>query len=130
MPGFTPLYAWVMENEELTRSEGMVVCRVLKYKAKGCWESSGKIGKALDMDIRTVQRNIVSLGEQDRKGGKWLIILRPFPWWRLRYLFINPSKLEAGPLYDYVRVGTEIIKKITAYNMTTSRREKLKILTA
>lgn len=124
MPGFTPLYDWVMENEEITQSEGMIVCRVLKYKGNGCYESSANIGLALDMDIRTVQRNINALCSKDKK---WLIRCRVGKW---RFLFINPSKLEAGPLYDYIKVGTEIIKRITAYKMATSRRGKLKSLTA
>lgn len=128
MPGFTPLYDWVMKKEELTQNEALIICRVLSYKDNGCWESSAEMGKALSMDIRTVQRNINSLVDEDRQGGKWLIRCRISR--RYRFLFISPSKLEAGPLYDYVKVGTEIIKKITAYNMATSRREKVKSLTA
>jgi len=123
MPGFTPLYGWVMESEELTHSEGLVVCRVLKYKENGCYESSSNIGKALKMDIRTAQRNINALCE---KG--WLVRCRITK--KYRYLFVHPSKLKAGPLYDYVKVGTEIIKRITAYNMAVTRRGKIRALTA
>lgn len=123
MPGFTPIYAWVMESKELTRSEGLVICRVLKYKGKGCWEGSEKIGLALDMDIRTVQRTINRLCD---KG--WLVRCRITK--KYRYLFVHWSKLEAGPLYDYVKVGTEIIKRIMAYNMAVTRRGKIRALTA
>ena len=125
MPDYTPLHSWVMEDEKLTTAQSLIVCRVLKYGANGCYESSSNIGKALKLDLRTVQRNIVVLSDKDREDGQWLIKLKVSRW---RFLFPHPNKLIAGPLWR--EMGVKIIKKITAYNMAPTNRAKLKALTA
>jgi len=108
--GFTPLWQWVMEDKELTQNQALIICRVLRWKDGGCYESNSQIAKCLKMDARTVQRNIKILV----KKKQWLAVL--YPTRRLRIIYVDPKRLTAGPLFR--AMGTSIIKKMTAYNLT------------
>jgi len=86
--GFTPLFNWVMENPELSNSEAQIVCRVLRWRESGCFESNATIGKQLKMNPRTVRRLVKELVCKE-----WLAALYPTKYRRL--LFVDPKRLVA-----------------------------------
>jgi len=106
MPGFTPLWDWVMADRELTHSEALIVCRILRWGKNGCWESNAKIGKALKMDSRTVQRTVKSLVVKE-----WLWVF--YPKKQVREIHVEEKRLAAGPLFR--QIGTATMKKKVAY---------------
>ena len=107
MPGFTPLYDWVMAEPDLTHYEALIVCRVLRWGKNGCWESNAKLGKALKMDPRTIQRTVKSLVIKE-----WLWVF--YPKRHIREMHIEEKRLAAGPLFREIGVATMKKKIVTA----------------
>lgn len=108
MPGFTPLYDWVMADPELTQSEALIVCRVLRWGENGCWESNSTIARGLKMTPRGVRKIIKRLVHKE-----WLAPL--YPTKRKRILLIDPQRLTAGPLFQ--KIGVAVMKKLVAESM-------------
>ena len=105
---FTPLWGWVMEDKGLSQNQALIVCRVLRWRDGGCYESNASLAKALKMDARTVQRNIKELVRKE-----WLVVFYPNK--KSRNIFVDPQRLTAGPLFR--QIGTAVIKKLTAYKL-------------
>ncbi len=103
-PAFTPLYDWVMESE-LSNSEAQMICRVLRWGERGCFESNATIGRRLKMNPRTVRRLIKTLIRKE-----WLAVL--YQTKHKRLIFVDPKRLTAGPLFE--ELGEKVRKKISA----------------
>ncbi len=115
---FTPLYEWIMVQDDLDLHEKLVLCRVLKYKDGGCFESNARIAKFLSMHARTVQRVIKRLIRK-----QWVMALRETS--QKRILFVDPEKLLAGPLFVKCRynfVPSKIVEHSLRPGATILRR--------
>lgn len=106
---YTPLWDWVMEDPDLTGTEALVVCRVLRWREGGCFESNTTLGRKLKLDPRTVQRTVKRLVKRE-----WLAVCYFSK--RNRIIYVNPKRLAAGPLFE--RIGIEVMKKMVAYGTT------------
>ena len=115
---FTPLYDWVL-SEELTLLEAALVCRVLRWGENGCYESSRTLARLFKSDPRTIQRTVKRLVQDE-----WLAALYPDPWHRV--LFINPSRLNPGPLFDLRHDATLGDKSHKNIRHTATQSEKIK----
>lgn len=109
---FTPLYEWIMVRKDLDLFEKLIICRVLKYKDGGCFESNARIAKFLSMHTRTVQRVAKRLVQKD-----WLAPLYESA--QRRILFVNPEKLLPGPLFVKCKYNN-VPTKIVAHNLRLS----------
>jgi hypothetical protein len=97
-----------MEKDDLSRTEALVVCRVLRWGGNGCWESNATIAKGLKLTTRGVREIIKRLVRKE-----WLAPLYPSK--RKRILFIDPKQLTAGPLFQ--KIGVAVMKKLVAESM-------------
>ena len=115
---FTPLYEWIMVRKDLDLHEKLVLCRVLKYKDGGCFESNARIAIFLSMHARTVQRVVKRLVRK-----QWVMAL--YDTAQKRTLFVDPEKLLAGPLFVRCRynfVPSKIVEHSLRCPATTGRR--------
>ena len=103
---FTPFYEYITAKKELDLHEKLIVCRVLRWKEAGCFESNNTLSKALSMHRRTIQRVIKRLVRLGWVG----CLYDPTP--RDRTMWINPEKLIDGPLF--VNCGYNYVPSIIA----------------
>jgi len=115
---FTPCYEWIMVRKDLDLHEKLVLCRVLKYKDGGCFESNARIATFLSMHTRTVQRVIKRLVRK-----QWVAAL--YDTYQKRTLFVDPEKLLVGPLFAKCRynfVPSKIVEHNLRHSATGLRR--------
>jgi len=92
MPRFTPLYDWIAQKKELSLLEKMIICRVLRFGDKGCFESNRSMARNLGVNHSNITRAIKRLIKKD-----WLMTLPETKYKRL--LYVVPDRLKAGPLF-------------------------------
>lgn len=112
---YTPLWDWVMERNDLTVAEKLVICRVLRWREGGCFESNRTIGRKTGLHPRTVQKVVKKLVHR-----QWLAHLPLTK--RSRQIWVDPSRMTAGPLFE--KIGTAAIKAITTHSLTARGRKK------
>ena len=106
-PPFTPYFDWIAEKKELSMLEKLIICKVLRYGVKGCFEGNENMARRMGVDRRNLIRTIKNLVIK-----QWLIIHLEGPRGRQkRYLWVNPEKLTAGPLFNLTTSGTTPLPK-------------------
>ena len=90
---YTPLYDELLAVPELTLLEAVILCRVRRWGAQGCFESNKTLAGLFKTHPRTIQRTILGL----KKRG-WLAIYYLTKQQRIMY-FSYPEQ-SFGPLFE------------------------------
>lgn len=96
---FTPLYDWIAQQKDLSLLEKLVICKVLRYGNKGCYESYRSMARKFGVDHSNLTKAVKGLIAKD-----WLCVLYESKYRRI--LYVVPERLSAGPLFDLPGVNT------------------------
>jgi hypothetical protein len=90
---YTKLYDWIAQKTELSLLEKMIICNVLRFQKKGCYESYRTIGRKFGVTHSYIIKAVKSL-----IGKEWLCVLYEGKYKRI--LYVVPERLKAGPLWE------------------------------
>jgi len=92
-PPFTPFFDWIAQQKDLTLLEKLIICKVLRYGKKGCYESYRSMSRNFGVDHSNLTKAVKGLIAKD-----WLCVLYESKYRRIFYVI--PERLSAGPLFD------------------------------